>query len=170
VLAGLADARPDWHIVMIGPVAKIEPADLPHRANIHYLGPKPYAELPRYIAGWDVALLLFARNDATRYISPTKTPEYLAAGKPVVSTAIRDVVSPYGEQGLVSIADTVPEMVRACGAALREPANGRRSRADEFLRGMSWDATWRRADALLTAATASVNPRLPRVATVARGA
>jgi glycosyltransferase involved in cell wall biosynthesis len=170
LLAGLADARPDWQLVMIGPVVKIDPNDLPRRDNIHYLGPKKYPELPRYIAGWDVALLLFARNDATRFISPTKTPEYLAAGKPVVSTSIRDVVHPYGDQGLVFIADTVPDMVRACSAALREPGNGRQSRADQFLRGMSWDATWQRADALLAQATAFVNPPLPRVATAARGA
>jgi UDP-galactopyranose mutase len=170
LLAGLADARPDWHLVMVGPVVKIDQADLPQRPNIHYLGSKGYADLPRYIAGWDVALLPFARNDATRFISPTKTPEYLAAGKPVVSTSIRDVITPYGELGLVYIADTVPDMVRACNAALREPQAGRRSRADSFLRGMSWDATWQRADALLAAATTSVNAPLPRAATVARGA
>src|SRR5205814_5837801 len=105
--------RPDWQLVMIGPVVKIDPRDLPRRPNIHYLGAKSYAELPRYIAGWDVALLLFARNEATRYISPTKTPEYLAAGKPVVSTSIRDVVRPYGELGLVSIADTPAEFISA---------------------------------------------------------
>jgi UDP-galactopyranose mutase len=170
LLAGLADARPDWHIVMLGPVVKIDPADLPRRDNIHYLGPKPYGELPRYIAGWDVALLLFARNEATRFISPTKTPEYLAAGKPVVSTSIRDVVKPYGEQGLVAIADTVPEMVRACEAALREPRGGSQARADAFLRGTSWDATWQRIDALLAGATAFVNPPQPREVTIARGA
>jgi UDP-galactopyranose mutase len=170
LLAGLAEARPDWHLVMLGPIVKIDPADLPRRDNIHYLGSKPYAELPRYIAGWDVALLLFARNDATRFISPTKTPEYLAAGKPVVSTSIRDVVKPYGEQGLVSIADTVPEMVGACEAALCEPRNGRQVRADAFLRGMSWDATWQRIDGLLAQATPSVNPPRPRVFTAARGA
>ena len=112
LLKGLAEARPDWQFVMIGPVVKIDPADLPRCNNIHYLGPKSYLELPRYIAGWDVALLPFARNDATRFISPTKTPEYLAAGKPVVSTSIRDVVRPYGEMGLVRIADTVQEFVR----------------------------------------------------------
>jgi UDP-galactopyranose mutase len=171
LLAGLADARPDWHIVMIGPVVKIDPQSLPQRANVHYLGPKAYAELPRYIAGWDVALLLFARNDATRFISPTKTPEYLAAGKPVVSTSIRDVVTPYGELGLVYIADTVPDMVRACEAALEEPGGVRQSRADGFLRGTSWDATWQRAAQLLDAAAGSPiasNPhQLRRAATSA---
>ena len=107
LLAGVADARPDWQLVMLGPVVKIDPASLPQRANIHYLGGKSYRELPQYVAGWDVALLPFARNEATRFISPTKTPEYMAAGKPVVSTSIRDVVRPYGEQGLVRIADDV---------------------------------------------------------------
>jgi UDP-galactopyranose mutase len=172
LLAGLAEARPQWQLVMIGPVVKIDPAELPAHPNIHYLGPKGYDELPAYIAGWDVALLLFARNDATRFISPTKTPEYLAAGKPVVSTSIRDVVTPYGERGLVYIADTVDDMVRACNAALHEPQSGRRSRADSFLRGTSWDATWQRIDALLAdvTATPSVNSQLPRAATVARGA
>ena len=170
LLAGVAALRPDWQLVMVGPVVKIDPADLPRPANVHYLGSKPYDDLPAYLAGWDVAMMPFARNDATRFISPTKTPEYLAAGKPVVSTSIRDVISPYGERGLVYIADTVPDMVRACTAALREPQAGRRSRADSFLRGMSWDATWQRADALLSTATTSVNPPLSRAATIARGA
>ncbi len=106
--------RPDWHFVMIGPVVKVDPATLPQRSNIHYLGSKKYDELPRYLAGWDVALLLFARNEATRFISPTKTPEYLAAGKPVISTSIRDVVRPYGDMGLVRIADTPAESSCSC--------------------------------------------------------
>jgi UDP-galactopyranose mutase len=149
LLAGLADARPDWQFVMIGPVVKIDPAELPRRTNIHYLGPKSYSELPGYVAGWDVALLLFARNDATRFISPTKTPEYLAAGKPVVSTSITDVVSPYGDLDLVRIADSVGDFVGACEAALAESAGPRRTKADAFLRNMSWDATWGKTALLL---------------------
>jgi UDP-galactopyranose mutase len=152
LLAGVAQARPDWQIVMIGPVVKIDPADLPRLPNIHYLGPKPYTELPGYIAGWDVALLLFARNDATKYISPTKTPEYLAAGKPVVSTSIRDVVTPYGEQALVRIADAVPDFVAACQAALTEDPAPRRAKADAFLSNLSWDRTWGKTAMLLNAA------------------
>lgn len=149
LLAGLAEARPDWQLVMIGPVVKIDPAELPTHPNIHYLGAKTYDELPAYVAGWDVALLLFARNEATRFISPTKTPEYLAAGKPVVSTSIRDVVSPYGDRDLVHIADAVPDFVRACERALSEPPEPRRVRADVFLRGTSWDRTWAKTAALL---------------------
>jgi UDP-galactopyranose mutase len=144
LLDGVAAARPDWHLVLLGPVVKIDPASLPRRPNIHYLGSKSYAELPDYIAGWDVAMLPFARNDATRFISPTKTPEYLAAGKPVVSTSIRDVVRPYGAQGLVRIADDPPAFVRACIAAMAEDGAKRTRRADAFLRQTSWDGTWTR--------------------------
>ena len=170
LLQGLADARPDWQLVMIGPVVKIDRRDLPRRPNIHYLGPRAYADLPRYIGGWDVALLPLARNDATRYIDPTQTPAYLAAGRPVVSTSIRDVVSPYGERGLVHVADTVTEMVRACNAALREPAEFRRTRADAFLSGMSWDRTWSRTAALLDAATAPAASPPPQAARATSGA
>jgi UDP-galactopyranose mutase len=149
LLAGLADARADWHFVIVGPVAKIDPSELPQRPNIHYLGTKTYNELPRYIAGWDVALLLFARNEATRFISPTKTPEYLAAGKPVVSTSIKDVVTPYGDLGLVRIANQVGDFVAACSEALAEPPGPRRTKADVFVRSMSWDATWGKTALLL---------------------
>ena len=149
LLAGLASARPDWHIVMVGPVVKIDAEALPRHTNIHYLGPKRYEDLPQYIAGWDVALMPFARNEATRYISPTKTPEYMAAGKPVVSTSIRDVVRPYGQRGLVRIADDVASFVQACTEAMAEDTAERVSRADGFLRHTSWDNTWTRIRALI---------------------
>ena len=142
LLAGVADRRPDWHLVMLGPVVKIDPASLPRLENIHYLGQKTYAELPRYLAGWDVAMLPFARNEATRYISPTKTPEYLAGGRPVVSTSITDVVHPYGDLGLARIADEPGEFVSAVEAALAEDGVQRQRSADRLLATMSWDATW----------------------------
>jgi glycosyltransferase involved in cell wall biosynthesis len=144
LLDGVAAARPDWQLVLVGPTAKVDPASLPRAANIHYLGAKTYDQLPDYIAGWDVAMLPFARNDATRFISPTKTPEYLAAGKPVVSTSIRDVVRPYGQQGLARIADTVDDFVAAIAAALEEDAVARVRAADAFLTHLSWDGTWLR--------------------------
>jgi UDP-galactopyranose mutase len=144
LLDGVAAARPAWHIVMLGPVVKIDSAALPSRPNIHYLGPKKYGELPQYVAGWEVALLPFARNEATRFISPTKTPEYLAAGKPVVSTTIRDVVRPYAQRGLVRIADDVPGFVHACTAAMAEDPTKRTTQADAFLRQTSWEGTWSR--------------------------
>jgi glycosyltransferase involved in cell wall biosynthesis len=149
LIAGVAAARPDWQLVILGPVVKIDPATLPARPNIHYLGAKTYQELPHYVAGWDVALLPFARNEATRFISPTKTPEYLAAAKPVVSTSIQDVIRPYGEQGLARIADDVPGFVRACVAAMAEDAGTRLMRADAFLRKTSWEGTWSRIRLLM---------------------
>jgi UDP-galactopyranose mutase len=144
LLEGIAEARPDWQLVIVGPVAKIDPAILPRRENIHYLGSKDYTELPSYLAGWDLAMLPFARNESTRFISPTKTPEYLAAGKPVVSTSIRDVVRPYGQEGLVRMADTVAEFVAAAEAAMKEDCaeSGWLARVDGFLEQISWDGTW----------------------------
>lgn len=159
LIAGVAAARPDWELILVGPTTKVDPASLPCAANLHYLGPKAYAALPAYIAGWDVAMLPFARNEATRFISPTKTPEYLAAGKPVVSTSIRDVVRPYGQQGLARIADTVDEFVAAVGAALDEPAAERLQAADAFLTHTSWDGTWTRMRQLIEAAIASRHAR-----------
>jgi glycosyltransferase involved in cell wall biosynthesis len=151
LLEGIAQARPDWQLVILGPVVKIDPAMLPIHPNIHYLGSKSYDELPHYLAGWDVALLPFARNESTRFISPTKTPEYLAAGKPVVSTSIRDVVRPYGRKGLVYIADTVPAFVGAIAAALAQPTPNTNwlSQVDAFLAQTSWDLTWQAMNALI---------------------
>jgi UDP-galactopyranose mutase len=158
LLAGIADARPSWHLVVIGPVVKINQAALPHRPNIHYLGPKSYGDLPSYLANWDVALLLFAHNEATRFISPTKTLEYLAAGKSVVSTSICDVVDPYGNKELVRIADTTSEFVRAIEAALTEYGTARHQHVDEFLRGTSWDHTWQAMQQLIESALVAHQP------------
>lgn len=150
LLDAAAVARPDWNFVMIGPVVKIDPEALPSHHNIHYLGAKKYDELPRYLAGWDLALLLFARNEATRFISPTKTPEYLAAGKPVISTSIRDVVRPYGELDLVKIADTPEEFLKAAEALLSAADRTNwLQRVDEFIAGMSWDKTWAQMSTLV---------------------
>lgn len=149
LLAGVAAARPSWQLVLLGPVVKIDPAALPRRPNIHYLGMKNYDELPRYLAGWDVAMLPFARNEATRYISPTKTPEYLAAGRPVVSTSIRDVVRPYAVEKLVHIADTPEAFVAAVEVALQTDLRIHRARADRFLAQSSWDRTVEQMRALV---------------------
>ncbi len=144
LLDGIARLRPDWHFVLVGPVVKIDPASLPEAHNIHYLGGKKYEELPAYLAGWNVAMLTFARNESTRFISPTKTPEYLAAGRPVVSTSIRDVVRPYKDLGLVHIADTPEDFVIAAQEAMYSDAKDPawQQRADEFLKTKSWDAVW----------------------------
>lgn len=139
----VAQRKPDWQFILLGPVVKIDPATLPKHANMHYLGGKSYNELPNYIAGWDIATIPFAINESTRFISPTKTPEYLAAGKPVISTPIRDVVSPYGDNKLVHIVNNADEFI---AAAEIELAKKRRSswtkKVDAFLEGNSWDRTW----------------------------
>lgn len=132
---------PDVQFIMLGPVIKIEPQDLPRRPNLHWLGRKDYADLPAYIANWQAAWMPFALNDSTRFISPTKTPEFLAAGRQVTATAINDVVTPYGKQGLVRIADA-----KTIGVALREslqpPTPQWQRSVDQCLAAMSWNDTW----------------------------
>jgi UDP-galactopyranose mutase len=152
LLASVAAQAPGWAFVLIGPVTKISPNDLPRGRNLHYLGPKSYDDLPRYIAGWDVAMMPFALNAATRYISPTKTPEYLAAGKPVVSTPIADVVRTYGDAGLAHIADTPERFVQGIRDALCEPTMGRLGRVQSVLSTQSWDGIWSRIFERLRAA------------------
>ncbi|HZH04912.1 MAG TPA: glycosyltransferase, partial [Myxococcaceae bacterium] len=143
MIAGVARSRPDWQLVLVGPVVKITPESLPRGSNIHYLGGKKYDELPDYLGGWDVALMPFALNESTRFISPTKTPEYLAAGKPVVSTSIRDVVRPYRDKGLVKIADTPEAFVQAVEESLALDRAAWLPRVDAHLAHTSWDETWR---------------------------
>lgn len=140
----IATARPEWQLIMIGPIVKIDPTTLPRLPNIHYLGPKAYGELPLYLSGWEVALMPFAINQSTRYISPTKTPEYLAGGRPVVSTPIHDVVHMYGETGLVLIADDTEMFIESIEKALIAMGNPSAiaTKADTILLGMSWDKTW----------------------------
>ena len=155
LLRRVAEMRPDWQFVMLGPVVKIDENDLPRHENIHYLGAKSYDDLPDYIGGWDVAMMPFALNESTRFISPTKTPEYLAAGLPVVSTPIRDVVRPYGEVGLVKIAETAEEFVASIRAALTEDLAEHRRKAAEFLETMSWDKTYKAMSELIEESIAS---------------
>lgn len=153
LIRDVAERRPDWQIVMIGPIAKIAPESLPQRPNIHWLGMKSYSDLPNYFSGWDVGIMPFALNDATKFISPTKTPEYLAAGLPVVSTPIRDVVRPYGDLGMVRIAASPDEFVAAVEKALAAGMSMKwRQRSDEFLKTLSWDSVWENMNRLLVAA------------------
>ncbi len=142
LIAALADARPDWSIILVGPVVKIDPSDLPARPNLHYPGGCAYESLPDHLRSWDVALMPFAINAATRFISPTKTPEYLAAGKPVVSTPITDVVRHYGHLQAVRIADGAEDFVAGCEAALALSRRREwRGPVDALLSAMSWDRT-----------------------------
>lgn len=152
LLAKVAKMRPDWSFVMVGPIVKISEEDLPKRPNIHYLGSKTYAQLPAYLSGWNVALMPFAMNESTQFISPTKTPEYLAGGKPVVSTPIRDVVRHYGSLEGVKIASDAEEFVAACEDALVLAAHredGWLAEADLMLSASSWDTTQARMAGLI---------------------
>ena len=145
LIRAAAAARPDYSFVFLGPIAKISPSDLPRAANIHYLGHKSYADLPSYLAGWDAALMPFALNEATRFISPTKTPEYLAAGRPVVSTKIADVVRTYGDTPGVFFADDADSFVSGCDAALAiaRADTSWLEAVDKMLARSSWDATFK---------------------------
>ncbi|MCD6076807.1 MAG: a-glycosyltransferase, Glycosyltransferase Family 4-like protein [Ramlibacter sp.] len=169
LIAGIADARPDWQIVMVGPVVKIDPASCPQRPNILWLGQQAYADLPAFINGWDVCLLPFALNESTRFISPTKTLEYMACGRPSVSTAIRDVVEPYGH--VVPIRDDAAGFVAACekflNASPDERAAHDRAVADIIAR-TSWDNTAAQmADLIAQAEAAREAQELPAVANIA---
>jgi glycosyltransferase involved in cell wall biosynthesis len=154
LLAYIAQARPEWQLIMLGPVVKIALESLPKVSNIHYLGLKRYEELPRYLSSWDAAIMPFAQNDATRFISPTKTPEYLAAGKPVVSTPIADVIEPYGRLELVRIGADPATFVSELGWALATRSPELEKRRDAWLANLSWDATWAKMQSLLSQAGA----------------
>ena len=141
-LVALAAAQmPDVQFVMLGPVVKVDAATLPRAPNLHWLGRKDYAELPCYMANWQAAWMPFALNDATRYISPTKTPEFLAAGLPVTSTAVTDVVADWGAAGLVQIADAgcIADALRR---SLGQVDDNWRTGVEARLASLSWDRTW----------------------------
>lgn len=139
LLREVAERKPFWHFVLIGPVVKIDPGVLPRLPNIHYLGSKSYEELPSYIRSWQIAMLPFAINEATRFISPTKTPEYLAAGKPVLSTPVKDVVRTYGKNGLATIVATAEEFITEGEKLLQQNDREWLLKVDQFLAAMSWD-------------------------------
>lgn len=165
LLQKMAELRPDYQFIVIGPVVKIDPRTLPRRNNIHYLGKKEYHALPLYLASWDCAMMPFARNESTRYISPTKTPEFLAAGKPVVSTSIRDVVHPYGHNRMVHIADTAEDFVASIEMAMSDRKNPEwLDRVDHYLRDNSWDNTFSKmADLELMITRQNEKPVMPRI-------
>jgi len=150
ILRHVAEERPDWSIVLVGPVAKIERSALPWGANLRYMGQRPYHDLPGYLAGWDVCIMPFALNEATRFISPTKVLEYMAADRPIVSTSIGDVAEPYGD--IVFLGDGPEGFLQACDRALAQTDDeraARRARAQAVLAGTSWDATVDGMDSVL---------------------
>lgn len=163
LLKDVAARRPDWQFILIGPMAKIDAARLPRGENLHYLGPRDYAQLPDYVAGWDVCLLPFARNHATRYISPTKTLEYMAAERPIVSTPITDIAEPYGH--IVHLGDSPADFAAACETALSlSPAKWaeRRERMRRVLRRTSWDDTAAAMERLLDQVVARRTRTVPK--------
>lgn len=149
LLKEISSLLPNWSFVVVGPTAKIDPATLPQAENIHYLGIKKYAELPRYLANWDAAIMPFALNESTKYISPTKTPEYLAAGKKVVSTAVHDVVHPYEDLNLVSIARSSAEFADQLRNTLVESPQWE-AEVEAYLKDFSWDDTCKQMNKLIT--------------------
>jgi UDP-galactopyranose mutase len=152
----VADRHPEWHFVLLGPVVKIDPATLPIKDNIHYLGAKSYEHLPAYFSSWDIGLIPFADNTSTRFISPTKTPEYLSAGLPVISTPIKDVVQTYGINGMVSIATNADEFEEYARSILQRPRKRERlTVTDRFLGKNSWDNTYYNMQSLI--ATTIIN-------------
>jgi glycosyltransferase involved in cell wall biosynthesis len=165
LVAAVADAHPEWQVVMVGPVAKLDPSSLPQRANLHWMGQRRYDELPAFLSGWDVCLMPFALNASTRFISPTKTLEYLAAGKPVVSTPVHDVVKQYA--AVVPIAASAAEFVVACEGVLARSLGEKlmfEAAAAKVVAATSWDTT---ADAMQTllerfeVAVPAAQPRAP---------
>jgi len=134
---------PNVSFVMIGPLAKINESDLPKEDNILYLGLKSYKELPNYLKGFDVAMMPFAISDATKYISPTKTLEYMAAGKPIISTKITDVARDYSI--CVNLVETADDFTEAVIDLLDN--TDRLSLELEYydiLQNTSWDSTARK--------------------------
>ncbi len=147
----LAQIRPDWQFVMLGPVVKIDPATLPQRANVHWLGGKDYKDLPAYLAGWDAGIMPFALNEATRFISPTKTPEFLAAEIPVVSTPIRDVVSPLWREAPCGNCEHAGAVRRSARIVMQRPKDPWLAAVRQQLATTSWDKTWHDMQSLITA-------------------
>jgi protoporphyrinogen oxidase/glycosyltransferase involved in cell wall biosynthesis len=172
LIRAVAAARPDWQIVLVGPVVKIDHDSLPRATNIHYLGQRSYAELPQFLAGWDLCLLPFAMNDSTKFISPTKVLEYMAAELPSVSTPITDVKVPYGD--IVAIADTPEKFIAACErmlSASEEQKAAMVERMREIVAGTSWAKTAARMHELIqTTVPGSKAQRLVAAADAAPGA
>ena len=171
LIASVARLRPAWQLIFVGPIVKIDASTLPRARNIHYLGGKAYDQLPSYVANWEVAIMPFAVNEATRFISPTKTPEYLAAGKPVVSTPIVDVVRSWGHLEAVRIADSPGQFINEATIALS--LSGRLPRwletADLELEQVSWDRTWAKMVGLIEAALARRDEESGRASTALPG-
>jgi glycosyltransferase involved in cell wall biosynthesis len=164
LLAKLADARSDWHVVMVGPTAKVDPAEFPKRANLHFIGGRPYAQLPALAKGFSVAMMPFALNAATEYINPTKALEYMAAGRPVVSTALDEVKMNFGS--VARVAKSHDEFIAYCEKELESPSRARLSRGRKLALENTWEAIIQRMekhieDVLTSSSTPSATATAP---------
>lgn len=137
----LAELRPDWQVIFVGPLETAN-EKLPRAKNLHFLGEKAYEQLPAYLAGWDVALVPFISSEYTKFLNPEKTAEYLAAGTPVVSTEIPDMLRPYACKRLVRVAGSVEEFIESCQISMDSGHPVNQQTIDDFLRHTSWDETW----------------------------
>ena len=143
LLAEVAKARPHWHFIIIGPVVRIDKSELPQNKNIHYLGGKSYDILPKYLSRWEVAMIPYKNNLTTHFINPAKTPEYLAGGKPVISTSITDIKKSFGDKKLVTIVNTSFQFING----IEHELHGKNKKewlqkVDVFLNTTSWDKTY----------------------------
>jgi glycosyltransferase involved in cell wall biosynthesis len=160
LLRTLATSLPEAELVMVGPVVKVDPAELPQGHNIRWLGQRQYAELPAHVKGFDVCLMPFALNEATEYINPTKTLEYMAAGKPIVSTAVSDVVHNFTP--VVTVAETPEEFVAAVRSAIDSPNAELISRGLEQARSNSWESIVARMERIIRDAVRTRESRTER--------
>ncbi|RXJ44372.1 glycosyltransferase [Gelidibacter gilvus] len=142
-----AELMPQVSFVMIGPLAKIRDEDLPRASNIYYLGMKQYKELPGYLKAFDIAMMPFALNESTEFISPTKTLEYMAADKPIISTAIKDVVRDYSEA--LDVISNAEEFSAAISRLLQAESTHDSERYQSILNKTSWDTTVRKMKQLI---------------------
>ncbi len=162
LLARLADAQPDWQIMMVGPTAKVDPAGFPQRSNLHWIGGRPYSALPALTKGWSVALMPFALNAATEYINPTKALEYMAAGRPVVSTALDEVKLNFGE--VARIAQSHDEFIALCAAEVKKPSRTRIKRGLKLATNNTWEANVVRMKTHIAEVLAPARQRAARAA------
>jgi len=152
LVEGLASRMPNVHFVMIGPVERSGRERMGRLSNLHWLGSRSYADLPDYVGGWNAAFLPFARNDLTKFLSPPQIPEFLAAGRAIVSTPLRDVQHPYGASGLVKVADSLEGFVAAIQETFRGHCVEWLTTVDRYLRALSWEATWEGIEHLVNGA------------------
>ena len=145
LIGRVAEANPEGSVVMVGPWTKVDPATFPQARNIHWLGNRDYSLLPAYAKAFTVCLMPFALNEATEFINPTKALEYMATGRPIVSTAVPDVVRQFSN--VVSVASSPPEFVAACGRVARKPNRAAISRGLDLARNNSWESIVRKLEA-----------------------